>query len=127
MGKALLVENDFRIGDRLVKALEAGGMPVALALWAQFPEYEDWRFVVAAKALDPFSLSDAYLRINQALDQGGITVWEKPLVHVMKTTDPFVRAVRRGLRKMKGVEGMRLGSQMWGDRYVEEAYAQKIA
>ncbi|MFP5227742.1 MAG: hypothetical protein ACLGXA_08915 [Acidobacteriota bacterium] len=127
MGKTLLVEHDFRIGEKIVQALEADRLPIALALWAQFPEYEDWRFVVAARPLDAMSLSDAYLRINSALHKAGITVWQKPIIHVMKTTDAFVKALRKEGKRARGMEGMRLGGQMWGDRWVEEAYAQKIA
>jgi hypothetical protein len=42
-------------------------------------------------------------------------------------TDPFIRALRRLFGKTKSVEGMRLGGQMIGDRFVEDAYVYRIS
>jgi hypothetical protein len=41
-------------------------------------------------------------------------------------TDPFVRQLRRRFGKAKSVEGMRLGGQLFGDRYIEDAYVYRI-
>ncbi len=83
--------------------------------------------MLASKRLDTLSPSDAYLRVNRTLDQAGLTVWDTPCIFIMKTTDPFVRALRKVFGKTASVEGMRLGGQSWGDRYVDDAYALKIA
>jgi hypothetical protein len=127
MDRSVLVDVDFKKGERVVAALEKSGLPLTAALWVHFPEYEDWRFVVASKKLDALSLGDAYLRVNRALDDGGITVWEAPPMFVMKTTDSFVRALRKVFGKAASVAGMRLGGQTWGDRFIDDAYAYKIA
>ncbi|HCT60539.1 MAG TPA: hypothetical protein DGA22_06640 [Acidobacterium sp.] len=100
---------------------------MAAALWVVFPEYEDWRFVLASKELDNLDLRDAYLKINRITEEAGITVWESPTIHLMKTTDPFIRALRKLFGKTASVAGMRLGGQTWGDRFIEDAYAYKIA
>jgi hypothetical protein len=127
MDRSVLVGVDFRTGERVVAALETNGLPLAVALWVHFPEYEDLRFVVASRKLDPLSLGDAYLRVNRALDEGGVTVWEAPAMFVMKTTDPFVRELRKVYRKFPSVSGMRMGGQRWGDRVIDDAYAYRIA
>lgn len=127
MDKGSMVDLDLKTGEKVVVALEANGVPLAAALWVHFPEYEDWRFVIASKGLDPLGQSEAYLRVNRILDQAGVTVRESPSIVIMKTTDPFVRALRKTFGKAKSVAGMRLGGQAWGDRIVEEAYAYKIA
>jgi hypothetical protein len=41
-------------------------------------------------------------------------------------SDPFIRALRRILAKAKSVEGMRLGGQLIGDRFVEDALVYRI-
>jgi len=125
MGKATLVEVDLKKSERIVSALEGQG--VSAALWVVFPEYEDWRFVLASKELDNLDLRDAYLKINRITEEAGITVWESPTIHLMKTTDPFIRALRKLFGKTASVAGMRLGGQTWGDRFIEDAYAYKIA
>jgi hypothetical protein len=96
-------------------------------MWVRFPEYEDWRFVLASKNLDTSTLGDAYLKVNSILAKAGMTVWEIPTIFIMKTTDPFVRALRKVFGKTASVTGMRLGGQIWGDRYIDDAYAYKIA
>jgi hypothetical protein len=127
MDKATLVGLDLKRTERIVSALEDRGIRVAAALWVHFPEFEDWRLVLAAKALDSLELGEAYLRVNRVLKDAGITVWETPTIVIMKTSDPFVRSLRRVFGKAKSVEGMRLGGQEWGGRIVNEAYAYKIA
>ena len=44
----------------------------------------------------------------------------------MKMSDPFVRALRRVFAKTKSVEGMRLGGQQIGDRFVDDALVYRI-
>lgn len=127
MAEKALVEADMGKSEKIVSALEAAGIRVAVALWAVLPEYGDWRLVLASKALDSLSLGDAYLRVNRTLRDAGLTVWETPTIFIMKTTDPFVRSLRKVFGKAKSVAGMRLGGQTWGDRFIEDAYAYKIA
>ncbi|MGB6131010.1 MAG: hypothetical protein WCC14_09625 [Acidobacteriaceae bacterium] len=127
MAKADLVDIDLKKAEKVVSALEKSRVPVAAALWVRFPEYEDWRLVLASKRLDPLDPGEAYLRVNRALDDAGLTVWDTPSLFIMKTTDPFVRALHKVFGKAARVEGMRLGGQTWGDRFVDDAYALKIA
>jgi len=127
MDKAALVEIDLGKSERIVTALEKAGIHVALAMWVHFSEYGDWRFVLASKKLDVLTLGDAYLKVNRILTESGMTVWEVPTIFIMKTTDPFVRALRKVFGKAASVVGMHLGGQIWGDRHVDEAYAYKIA
>ena len=127
MDKASLVEVDLGKSERIVNALEKAGVHVALAMWVNFSEYDDWRFVLAAKKLDAMTLGDAYLKVNRILTEAGMTVWEKPTIFIMATTDPFVRALRKVYGKVGSVMGMYLGGQTWGDRHVDAAYAYKIA
>lgn len=127
MDQPALVGLDLQRAERIVSALEAKGIRVSAALWVHFSEYRDWRLVVAAKTLDALDPGDAYLRVNQVLQDAGVTVWEAPPLFIMKTTDPFIRSLRRVFGKARSVTGMRLGGQVWGDRSVEDAWAYKIA
>lgn len=127
MAEKALVEVDLSKSEKIVSALEEAGVRVAAALWVVFPEYDDWRLVLASRDLDTLSLGDAYLRVNRILKESGLTVWEIPTIFIMKTTDPFVRALRKVFGKAKNAIGMRLGGQVWGGRFVEDAYAYKIA
>lgn len=127
MDNTTLVEIDLKKSARIVSALESHGITVVAALWVRFPEYEDWRLVLAAKELDKLELRDAYLKVNKIVKEAGITVWEVPTIYLMKTTDPLIRALRKIFGKAASVVGMRLGGQTFGDRFIEDAYAYKIA
>jgi hypothetical protein len=127
MDKATLVGIDLLKSERIVSALESSRVRVSVAIWVQFPEYEDWRLVIASKDLDDLDLGEAYLKVNRILKNAGMTVWDIPLIFIMQTTDRFIRALRKTFGKASTVVGMRLGAQTWGDRYVDEALAYKIA
>ena len=40
--------------------------------------------------------------------------------------DPFIRVLRKIFGKTRSVEGMRLGGQMIGDRFIEDAYVYRV-
>jgi hypothetical protein len=46
---------------------------------------------------------------------------------ILPTSDPSIRELRRIFGKTKSVEGMRLGGQVFGDRFVEDAYVYRIS
>src|ERR1700739_5051132 len=99
MDKAALVEVDLKKTERIGSALEADGIRLAVWMWVQFPEYEDWRFALASKDLDSLTLREAYSKVNGALIEAGLSVWEIPTIFIMKTTDPFIRALRKTFGK----------------------------
>src|ERR1700733_12816208 len=127
MDKAILVEIDLKKSERIVSALETAAIRVAVAMWVHFPEYEDWRFVLASRNLDRLTLREAYSRVNGILTKDGLSLREIPTIFIMKTTEPFIRALRKVYGKAESVNGMRLGGRTWGDRFIEDAYAYKIA
>lgn len=127
MGGTTLVNIDLMKSEAVVAVLEKAQIHINAALWAHFPEYEDWRLVLASKDLDSLSQGEAYLKIYTHLSNAGVAAWNTPTMLVMKTTDPFVKALKKSLGKMKDVAGMRLGSRLLGDRYIDDAYAYKIA
>lgn len=127
MDQAILVDIDFKKGERVISALENAGIRLTVAMWVHFSEYEDWRFVLASKDWDALDRGDAYLKVNRILKEAGMSVRQTPLIFIMGTTDPFIRALRKVFKNTKDVTGMRLGGQKWGDRYVDDAYTYKIA
>ena len=127
MDSAALVAPELRQHEALIAALETSGIRIAVAMWAHLPEYETWRFVLASWDLDKLDLRDAYLRVREALDDAGLTVWETPTLHIMKTTDPFIRALRKTFKILPIRSGIRVGGYTWAGRYIDDGYAYKIA
>jgi hypothetical protein len=126
MANPILVGPEIDAGAALLKALDAAGLKVKVAMWAVLAEYEDWRIVLASSQLDRAGRQGPYGLIRDALDEAGFALERKPDCVVVRMTDPFVRQLRRRFGKAKSVEGMRLGGQLFGDRYIEDAYVYRI-
>lgn len=127
MDKTALVAVDLERGSEILVLLDRANVKVNVALWVFLSEYEDWRLVVSGRRFDALSLRDAYRLLHDTLAAGGITVEKTPPVMILPMFDPFVKGLRRIFAKTKSVEGMRLGGQTIGDRFVEDAYVYRIA
>jgi hypothetical protein len=126
LDKTALVTADVAAGSEIVQALDRSDLAISVALWMYPPEYEDWRFVLASRRLDAAKPSAAYGLVHDALTAAGISLERTPTLMILKMSDPFIRALRRIFAKTKSVEGMRLGGQLIGDRFVEDALVYRI-
>jgi len=127
MGEALLVNVDVDRGAEILRILDEAGLKVSVALWAVLGEYGDWRLLVASRRLDAVDQLKAYLLVNEALRASGFPLEHKPSIVILPMTDPTIRALRQTFGKAKSVEGMRLGGQLIGKRWVEDAYVYRIS
>lgn len=121
-----MVSIDVSRGSEILEALDRAKVRVSVALWMFLSEYEDWRLVVSRR-FDLPDPRDAYRLLRDSLATAGFERTKIPPVLILPTSDPFIRQLRRIFGKTKSVEGMRLGGQMIGDRFVEDAYAYRIS
>lgn len=128
MDQAALVTTDFAIGSEMVEALNrsAFALSIAVAMWLYAGEYEDWRFLLASRRLDAAKPAEAYGLVHDALSAADISIERTPALMIVKMSDPFIRELRRTFSKTKSVEGVRLGNQQIGDRFVEAALVYQI-
>jgi hypothetical protein len=127
MDKAEMVSLDITRGSELLDALEKAKLKVGVALWMYSPEYEDWRMVVSARQFDSLDLRDAYRLVHDSLGAAEITPEKTPPIMILPMADPFIKELRRTFGKARSVEGMRLGGQMIGDRFLDDAYVYRIS
>jgi hypothetical protein len=113
--------------SELLAALDRAKLKVSLALWMFLSEYEDWRLVVSARQFDALDLREAYGLLNDTLAVAGFTPEKTPPILILPMADPSIKELRRLFGKAKSVEGMRLGGQMIGDRYVQDAFVYRIS
>ncbi len=126
MDKAALVTADFATGSRILEILDDAGLRVNVAMWLRTPEYEDWRFALSSRDLDSVEPSAAYGLVHDALDKGRFLLENTPPLLIFRTTDAFIRTLRRIFGKAKSVDGMRLGGQTEGGRFIEDAIVYRI-
>ena len=127
MDKTALVGFEVEKGSRILQLLDEAGLQVKVALWAFLGEYEEWRLVLSSSRFDVGSLRDAYGLLHKALDAAGFPLEQTPTVVILRTSDPFIKTLRKIFGKAKSVEGMRLGGQTIGNRYLDDAYAYRIS
>lgn len=126
MDKTALVANEFAMGAKVLEALDRADLAIRVALWLHSPDYDDWRLVLSSRRLDGAPLDEAFGLVHDALEEDGIPLEQTPTLMIMRMTDPFIKALRQSLAKVKGVEGMRLGGQMLGDRFVHDARVLRV-
>jgi hypothetical protein len=127
MDKTALVNIDIDRGAEVVELLDHAKIKVSVALWVHLSEYEDWRLVVSAREFNEGELRTAYRLLHDSLRAAGLTPGKTPELMILPMTDPFIKVLRRIFGKAKSFEGMRLGGQMIGDRFVEDAYVYRIS
>jgi hypothetical protein len=127
MDKAALVSIDLEKGSELLHVLDGADLHVQVALWAHLAEYEDWRLIISARKLDAQGIREGYRLLYDSLASGGFTAANAPTIMILPMSDPFIKGLRTIFGKTKSVEGMRLGDQLIGDRFIEDGYAYRIS
>ncbi|MHB1701534.1 MAG: hypothetical protein ACYCSN_15670 [Acidobacteriaceae bacterium] len=125
MDKALLVTPEIGAGSEIIQALDEAGMKVNVALWAVLSEYEDWRLVLSSSSFDGANPLKAYEAVGDVLRKRGIRTYQLPFM-ILRMKDPLISGLRKVFAKTRSVEGMRLGGQSFGDRFLEDAYVYRI-
>jgi hypothetical protein len=127
MDKATLVRMDVDSGPKVVDALDQSGLKVSVAVWAVLPEYEGPRLVLASPFFDESSPLKAYGIVLDALREREIATQEISPLLILRMKDPFIQSLRKLFAKAKSVNGMHLGGQTLGGRYLEDAYIYRIS
>ncbi|MDP9114962.1 MAG: hypothetical protein M3O20_14945, partial [Acidobacteriota bacterium] len=123
MDKAALVSIDLDKGSELIEVLDRAGLRVQVALWAHLAEYHDWRLILSARKLDSLGIREGYLHLYELLANAGYREANTLSIMILPMSDPFIKGLRSIFGKTKSVEGMRLGGQLNGDRFIEDGYA----
>jgi len=126
MAPAALVNLDIELGDKVVKALDEDGKALKVALWAKLPEFESWRLVIASDHLDQDSPRLGYSQVDAALKKVGIRFPGLPPLLLLPMKRPFIQALERSFASAKDTYGMRLGNQVFGDWFLEDAFVYRI-
>jgi hypothetical protein len=123
MDKTALVSIEIDVGERILEILDQAGIKVSVALWASLSEFDTWRMIMAAKEFDS---GDDYRLLNSTVSAAGFPIYKMPPIMIFPMKDPFIRDLRRYFAKAQTTEGMRLGGQRFGDRFLEDGWVYRI-
>lgn len=124
MDKATLVGVDIETGSKVINALDTTHYKVNVALWIISPDYDDWRLVLASSALDQTHPLKAYEKVTEVLQSNRVHI--RPPILILPMRDPFIGDLRKIFGKASDVDGMRLGGQSFGNRFISDAYVYRI-
>jgi len=124
MDQATLVNPDINAGRDALAALDAAQIKPVVALLMVSSDYDDWRLTLASPALDQTHPLRAYEQVTAVLR--GRFVYSLPPLLILPLKDPFIRELRRMFGKTKEVDGMRLGGQTIGNRFIANAYVYRV-
>jgi hypothetical protein len=124
--KVALVNFDIEVGREVIDALDRDGKNPKVALWAKLPDYEDWRLVIASDQISQSGSLYGYSQINAAMEKAGIPMRKRPKISLRPMDKPFIKALRSVFAKAADTYGMRLGGQVFGDQYLEDAFVYRI-
>ena len=126
MGTETLVSFDIENGKEVIDALDRDGKTPNVALWAKLPDYESWRLVIASDRLNQESQFSGSLEIVEAMNKAGIPIHRQPSIFMRPMNNPMIQALRGVFASAKDTYGMRLGGQIFGDKYLEDAFVYRI-
>lgn len=126
MDKAALVSAEVEKGRKIVSILDHSGYKINVALWAYFTDYEDPRLVLASPILDSNGPLNSYRVTLDALHREKIPSLASPPLLILRMNDPFIKDLRTYFAHTASVEGMRLGGQSFGGRYISDAYIYRV-
>jgi hypothetical protein len=126
VGTATLVNFDIENGQKVIDALDQAGKAPKVALWAKLPDYENWRLILASDQVDQSSPFSGYSEINDAIDKAGIPNHRQPTIFLRPMDNSLIRELRKLFGSAADTYGMRLGGQIFGDKYLEDAFVYRI-
>ena len=124
MDQATLVNVDVSAGQKVLDALDHAGVKVTVALWIVSSDYDDWRLILSSPSLDQDDLLKAHEQLAEALHDP--FVYMRAPILILPTKDPLIRDLRRMFGKAKDVNGMLLGGQTLGKKFISDAYVYRI-
>ena len=82
--------------------------------------------MIASDRLDQESQFSGYSEIIEAMDKAGIPIHRQPSIFMRPMKNPMIQALRSVFASAKDTYGMRLGGQIFGDKYLEDAFVYRI-
>jgi hypothetical protein len=125
MVKETLVGIDVEWGSQILGLLDAAKFPVPVALWIRRGEEERWRLLLASPLYDRLGPLEAHRMLVLTLWSSDLD-WVSSPLQLQSTRTPLVRELRRIAKRFPREIGRRLGGQMIGGVWVDEAYVYRI-
>lgn len=127
MAETVLVDDDQRLAERLVKFLDNNGFPLKAAFWLYKSEDERWRFVVVPKEKreDPWSFYlDFAERFNLSGRSGDMLGLDR--VEIVQSDSPLIKVLVKTVGNRRGSH-LRVSNMNVDGIFLEDALIYRLS
>jgi hypothetical protein len=94
MAKKALLDEDVKLGEKILGSLDSANFPVSVATWI-LTEEDGWQLVIGTPLYESGGPSDAYRSLIAALRKDDPESMDFDDVRLMGDRNPFIRELRR--------------------------------
>jgi hypothetical protein len=129
MAKETLLDSDIAAGARFIEALDKAGEVINAALWFYYPDLSQWKLLLASSKFEGSNLTGSYTKISQTLSaqedvSKNISIGD---VKILQHKDPLMKLLKGIVRTGKGLNQIRMTSNVLNGIYVEDALIYRNA
>lgn len=128
MGKKTLVNEDIKIGERILKSLDANDIDVSSAFWFLFSDIQEWRFVLAISDFNKIGSQKSYLKILKILNKEQIEERDFPfeIIIVVSPSSSINLLLGSMIHTGSGISGIRFTGNVINGTMIEDAYIYRV-
>ncbi len=123
MAKEVLLESDITAGARLIEELDKKGADVSAALWFFDPDLSEWKLLLVSPTFEKNGLTASYTMVSEVISSIGDVNKSISIdnMKIVKNNDPMMRLLKGIVRTGKGLNTIRMTSNMMNGIYVQDA------
>jgi hypothetical protein len=125
MAKKALLDEDVKLGEKILESLDAAKFPVSVATWI-LTEEDGWQLVIGTPLYESGGASDAYKHLIAALRREDPESMDFDDVRLMGNRNPFIRELRRLFGKNAHRKTRRLGGYNIGGVTLDDGVVYRI-
>ena len=123
MAKEVLLESDITAGARLIEELDKKGADVSAALWFFDPDLSEWKLLLVSPTFEKNGLTASYTMVSEVISSIGDVNKSISIdnMKIVQNNDPMMRLLKGIVRTGKGLNTIRMTSNMMNGIYVQDA------
>ena len=125
MAKKALLDEDVKLGEKILESLDAAKFPISVATWI-LTEEDGWQLVIGTPLYESGGPNAAYRKLIETLRKDDPESMDFDDVRLMGNRNPFIRELRRLFGNNTRIKARRLSGYHLGGVSLEDAVVYRI-
>src|SRR6187200_3146811 len=128
MVKELLTPDMIDVGERLLKSLDASGLPITAAMWLFDPETNDWQLKLSSPSSSTIGRREVYRKIGEVRNSMGLSSDEFLLdtVGLLDSGDEILGLLRHAVKTGPAISRIRFSRNSINGHFIDDALIYRI-